>query len=115
MSSSAFFDIDDAMDQPSSPISPTHSRHPSPYKRHRSPTDEDRDADDSDNVIDPALRNEGPTGPLVAATGPSAQNLTVFARRYATKRKLNPQHVTEVETFVAVRESVSETMPPSDT
>ena len=103
------------MDRPSSPISPTHSRHPSPYKHRHSPTDKDRDADNSDNVIDPALRNEGPTGPLVAATGPSAQNLTVFARRYATKRKLNPQHVTEVETFVAVKESVSETIPPSDT
>jgi hypothetical protein len=95
------FDIGAAMDQPSSPIdsSPMHS---SPNKRARTPTDNGDDGNDSDEFIDPALRNQGPTG---AATVPrqASQNLTAFAKRYATKRKLNPQQVNEVLTFVAVR------------
>ena len=96
------FDIGDAMDLPSSPISPpakltffNENKHP------HSPTDEEATDNDgnSDNVIDPALRNQGPAGPLAGA---GSQNLMVFAKRYATKRKLNPQHATEVDAFVTV-------------
>jgi hypothetical protein len=103
MSPADSINIGDAMDQPSSPISsPPNSRHLSPNKRPRSPTDSDGGRDnnhESDDAIDPLLRNQGPTGPLARS---ASQNLTVFAKRYATKQKLNPQQVTEVETFVAV-------------
>ena len=80
------FDIGTAMDQPSSPIdsSPANWMHSSPNKCVHTPTDNGDDGNDSDEVIDPTLRNQGPTG---AATVPrqASQNLTAFAKQYATK------------------------------
>jgi hypothetical protein len=103
------FDIGAAMDQPSSPIdsSPPDWMRSSPNKRAHSPTDEEDDGHNSDRVIDPALRNEGPSGAAIVPRQAS-QNLTTFAKRYATKRKLNPQQVNEVLTFVAVRKSLGD-------
>lgn len=97
------FDFADAMDQPSSPISsPARSMRSSPNKRPRSAVEES-DGGNSDNIIDPLIRNEGPTGPTDALTAAGSRNLAAFAKRYATKRKLNPQQVNEVDTFVTVR------------
>jgi hypothetical protein len=97
------FDFADAMDQPSSPISsPARSMRSSPNKRPRSAVEES-DGGNSDNIIDPLIRNEGPTGPTDALTAAGSRNLAAFAKWYATKRKLNPQQVNEVDTFVTVR------------
>jgi hypothetical protein len=97
------FDFGEAMDLPSSPISsPTKSRRSSPNKRPRSPAEDNN----SDEVIDPVLRNQGPTGPSGHSAAAPSRNLAVFAKRYATKRKLNPQQITEVDMFVTVRETV---------
>jgi hypothetical protein len=107
MSFADSINIGDAMNQPLSPIaSPPNSRCLSPNKRPHSPTDSDGGRDnnhDSDNAIDPLLQNQGLTGPLAALSRSASQNLTVFAKQYVTKQKLNPQQVTEVETFVTVR------------
>jgi len=100
------FDFGEAMDLLSSLISSPKSRHPSPNKRPRSPTEEGDEGNNSDNVIDPALRTQGPTGPSGHSAVVTSRNLAAFAKRYATKRKLNPQQVTEVNTFVTVRETV---------
>ena len=101
------FDFGEAMDLPSSPISsPTKSRRSSPNKRPRSPAEEADEGNNSDEVIDPVLRNQGPTGPSGHSAAAPSRNLAVFAKRYATKRKLNPQQITEVDTFVTVRETV---------
>jgi hypothetical protein len=97
------FDFADAMDQPLSPVSsPTRSMHSSPKKRPWSAVEES-DEGNSDDVIDPVIRNKGPTGPANALTAAGSRNLVAFAKRYATKRKLNPQQVNEVDTFVTVR------------
>ena len=74
----------------------------SPNKRPQS-TVEESDGGNSDDVIDPLIRNEGPTGPTDTLTAAGSCNLAAFAKRYATKRKLNPQQVNEVNTFVTVR------------
>ena len=96
------FNFAEAMDQPSSPFSsPTRSTHLSPNKRPHSTVDE---GGNSDEAIDPALWNEGPTGPSNTSTAAGSRNLAIFATRYATKRKLNPQQVNEVDMFVTVRE-----------
>jgi hypothetical protein len=100
------FDFGEAMDLPSSPISSPKSRHPSPNKRPRSPTEEGDEGNNSDDVIDPALRTQGPTGPSDHSAVVTSRNLVVFAKWYATKRKLNPQQVTEVDTFVTVRDMI---------
>jgi hypothetical protein len=108
------FDYGSAMDAPSSPLTSPNSIHASRNKCPRSP---DKDADDhrgynSDEVIDPALRNQGPSAG--ASTVAFSRNLAVFAKRYATKHKLNAQHVTEVDTFVMVRHTLKVMPPPSD-
>jgi hypothetical protein len=106
LSNMSTFNFADAMDQPSSPFSsPTTGRsmRASPNKRTRSAVEESDGDGNSDEAIDPALRNEGPTGPTDLLTAAGSRNLAAFANRYATKQKLSPQQVNEVNTFVTVR------------
>jgi len=87
-----------AMDT-SSPIRPAR-------KRTHGPDEDNSDfEEDLDNSVAPGVA-ERPPSPSTAAIDPllllENQNLTTYARRCAAKKKLRPEQVTELDSFVGV-------------
>ena len=87
-----------AMDT-SSPIRPAR-------KRTRGPDEDNSDLDaDQDHSVAPGVA-ERPPSPSTAAIDPllllENQNLTIYARHCATKKKLRPEQITELDSFVGV-------------
>lgn len=87
------------LDAPSSPVQ---SATPPPKRRRIDEGEGSQPDNEDDSNIDPALRDQGPTGPLSVSITTGSQNLVVAAKRYATKHNLTAQQIEDTQRFIQV-------------